>query len=66
MQIIPSIVEREIPLKEVNVEASTIIIDNTLTIDQGIKDLELYPLIDIDSEEEPSFDEMPLEIDLPE
>ncbi|CAD8172641.1 unnamed protein product [Paramecium octaurelia] len=66
MQIIPSIVERELPLKEVNFEASTIIIDNTLTIDQGIKDLESYPIIDIDSEEDPSFDEMPLEIDLPE
>lgn len=59
-------VTKDIPLKEVAVEANTVIIDNTLTFESIVKDLDTAPINDAESEEEPSFDEPPLEVDLPE
>lgn len=66
MQVIPFEVSKSIPIKEISFEASTVIIDNTLTFDPVLKDLDSAPMMTADSDEEPSFDEEPMEIDLPE
>lgn len=59
-------VTKEMPIKVVSFDPCTVIIDETLTFEQSIIEVDMAPLIPADSDEEPSFDEGPLEIEIPE
>jgi hypothetical protein len=58
-------VSRSIILKNLEFDGDTPIIESTLSRDMEIRLLNQMKMEDVDSEEEPDFDETPMAIDVP-